>query len=301
MQNLIDKIIEVSGLEKREIENKIEEKKKELPDISEEGIIRLAAKELGVDLLRPEPKELKIKNIVPNMRNITFVGKITEVQPIREFQVGDNIGRVQNIILEDETGKIRLSLWNDEIEKFGLSVGDVVKVDNSRVKKDNFGNPEARISYGGNIIKSDIEIELKPPKDSFAGLEESDDVSLNATIIHVFERPLVYYFCPTCRARAINNSCSLHGIVEPNKTLIISGILDDGSSTMNAVFFGNVAEGFIGKRIEEVEEELKEKSIEGFIKSLDILTKKFKIDGIVRRNQLTDDLEIRIKKVERGE
>ena len=299
MQNLIDKIIEASGLERSVIENKIEEKKKELPGISEEGITRLVAKELGVDLLRPEPKELKIINIVPNMRNITFIGKITEMQPIRDFQVGDNIGRVQNIILEDETGKIRLSLWNDEIDRFGLSVGDVVKVDNSRTKKDNFGNPEARISYGGNIIKSDTEIELKPPKNSFVGVEEGDDVSLSAIMIHVFERPLVYYFCPKCRARVINNTCSIHGVVEPDKTMIISGMLDDGNSTMNAVFFRTMAESFIGQRVEEVEEQLKETSIEEFIKGLDILTKKLKIDGVVRRNQLTDDLEIRVKSVGR--
>lgn len=297
MQDLIQKIVEASGLKREEIEKKIEEKKKELPGVSNEGIVRLVGKELGVDLLRPEPKELKIKNIVPNMRNITFFGKITEMQPIREFQVGDNVGRVQNIILEDETGKIRMSLWNDEIDKYGLSVGDVVKIDNSRIKKDNLGNPEARISYGGNIIKSDIEIGLKPPKNSLVGLEENDDVSLTATLIHIFERPLIYYFCPKCRARIINNNCSLHGFVEPDKTLIVAGMLDDGNSTMNAVFFRNIAEGVVGKNVEEVEAELKEKSIEEFIKSLDILTKKFKIDGIVRRNQLTDDLEIRVKSV----
>jgi len=295
--HLIDKITEISGLERSEIENKIEEKKKKLPDISEEGITRLVAKELGINLLRAESKELKIKNIVPNMRNITFFGKITEMQPIREFQAGDNIGRVQNIILEDETGRIRLSLWNDEIEKFGLSVGDVVKIDNSRVKKDNFGNPEARISYSGSIIKSDIEIELKAPKDSFVGVEEADDISATATLIHLFERPFLYYFCPKCRARIINNSCSMHGAVEPNKTLIVSGMFDDGNSTMNAVFFGNVAESFVGKKTEEIEGELKETSIEEFIKSLDIVTKKFKIDGIVRRNQLTNDLEIRVRNV----
>lgn len=300
MQNLIDKIIEASGLERSDIENRIEERKRELPGVSDEGITRLVARELGVDLLRPEPKELKIKNIVPNMRNITFLGKITGMQPVREFHVGDNIGRVQNITLEDDTGRIRISLWNDEIDKFSLGIGDVVKIDNSRIKKDNFGNPEARISYGGNIIKSDIEIELKLPKDSFIGLEEGDDVSLTATVIHVFERPLVYYFCPKCRARIINSSCTMHGVVEPNKTMIVSGVLDDGNATMNAVFFGNVAEGLVGKKIEEVEEELKEMSIEEFIKSVDILTKKFKIDGIVRRNQLTDDLEIRVKSVERG-
>jgi replication factor A1 len=299
MQNLIDKIIEASSLERRNIENRIEEKKKELPGVSEEGITRLVAKELGVDLLRPEPKELKIKNIVPNMRNITFLGKITGMQPVREFHVGDNIGRVQNITLEDDTGRIRISLWNDEIDKFSLGIGDVVKIDNSRIKKDNFGNPEARISYGGNIIKSDIEIELKPPKDSFIGLEEGDDVSLTAIMIHVFERPLIYYFCPKCRSRIINSSCTMHGVVEPNKTMIVSGVLDDGNSTTNAVFFGNVAESLMRKKIEEVEEELKKMSIEEFIKSVDILTKKFKIEGIVKRNQLTDDLEIRIKSVER--
>ncbi len=300
MQDLIEKIMESSNLEKSKIEEKIEEKKKELPDISEEGIVRLVAKELGVDLLRPEPKELKIKNIVPNMRNITFIAKVTGTQPVREFNSGGNTGRVQNIILEDETGKIRLSLWNEEVDKFKLNPGDVIKIENSRTKKDNLGNSEARISYSGNIVKSDATIELKPAKDSFIGLEEGDDVLLDATVIHIFERPMVYYFCPMCRSRVINNTCSLHGNVEPNKILIMSGILDDGNTTMNAVFFGDSAKSLAGKDVEEVEEELKIKPVESFIKDLDILTKKFKIDGTTRINQLSNDLEIRIKKIERS-
>ena len=81
----------------------------------------------------------------------------------------------------------------------------------------------------------------------------------------------------------------------------ITGILDDGNTTMNAVFFGDSAKNLAGKAVEEVEEELKSKPVGSFIKDLGILTKKFKVNGTTRINQLSNELEIRIKNIERSE
>jgi len=238
-EEMISKIAESTGKTEEEIKNKIEEQKKSMPGISEHGVIRLVAKEMGVNLFRPEPQELKIGNILPNMRDITFIGKATVVQPPREFQRGDSMGKVQNIFIEDETGKIRMSLWNDEVEKYDIKLGDVLKVEKARIRKDNFGNLEARLGYSGTISKleKDIDVQIKEPKNSLLGIEDGDEVDIEATLIQIFERPLVYQFCPQCRTRVIGNICFTHGSIQPDKLLIITGVIDDGNVSGRKAYF----------------------------------------------------------------
>ena len=130
LNDMKKKLIEETGHDEEEIEKMLYSKKNEFTGVSEEGIVSLVARDLGVNLFAPFKKEIKIGNIVPNMRNITFIGKITDLSQIREFSRDGRAGRVRNITIEDETGKIRVSLWNDEIDKYNFKTGDVVKVDN---------------------------------------------------------------------------------------------------------------------------------------------------------------------------
>jgi replication factor A1 len=300
-EELINSLVQRSGLSESEINEKIDEKKRELSGVSDIGIINLVGMELNVNIQRPEFHELKIGNIVPNMFNITFTGKITQMSVLREFERDGSSGKVQNYIIEDETGRIRISLWNDEIDKYRLHIGDVITVDRCRTRKDNFGNAEARISYGGTISKVDREINVpvRETKTSLLEIDENDAISVEATLLHVFDRPLVYYFCPVCRAKIVGERCATHGVVQPTKTLIISGLIDDGNTTISAAFFGAIAENLLENHTETVEKDLKGKTVNDYIASLDILTKKFKINGSIRRNQFTNDLELRVNKIER--
>ncbi|MFC2143052.1 hypothetical protein ACFLQN_01490 [Candidatus Aenigmatarchaeota archaeon] len=299
-EELISKLVQEAGKSLEEVQKLISEKQKDFTGVSEEGIINLVARDLTINLYASKPQELKITNIVPNMRNITFIGKITDVSPVREFNRDGNPGKVQNLVIEDETGKIRLSLWNDEVDKYKFSINDVVKVENVRTRKDNLGMTQASIGYSGNIAKTDAVVNVKEPKSSLSGLEENDDVNIEATLLHIFERPLIYYFCPQCRQKLQNGECMVHGKVEPRKTLIVSGLLDDGTSTINAAFFGETAEKLLGKKTDEIESKLSETPINDYVMSLDILTKKFKIFGSTKMNQLTNDLELRVRTVEKS-
>ncbi len=296
--DLIERIVEEAEISREKLIEKIEQKKLELPGISETGIIRIVAKEVGVDLSKPPLRELKIGNIVPNMRNISFIGKVTEVQPVREFQSENGSGKVQNYTLEDETGKIRLSLWNDEIEKFSIKEGDAVKMENCLIRKDNLEQPEARIGFNGSLTKTDAKIKTKPAKKKLENAGEGDDISIEAILIEVFPRPIIYDFCPYCRSRTFNGSCSTHGPIQADRTLIVSGVLDDGSKAMPVAFFREHAEKILGMKTNEVGPKLENKTIDEFIASLDLISKKFKIDGAIRKNNLTNELEIRVKNVE---
>ncbi|MFH0949046.1 MAG: hypothetical protein V1802_01000 [Candidatus Aenigmatarchaeota archaeon] len=296
----VAKLAGIANKSKEEIEALAE--KKIAAGVPENEIFAAVSRELGIYSV-PQQKELEIMNIVPNMYRITFSGKITSMTPIREFQRDGSTGRVQNVTIEDRTGKIRFSLWNDEISKHNFNIGDSIRLENVWTRKDNFGNPEVRISSGGRITRTAdvIDIPVKITKKTLAEASENDEVEIETTLTHIFERPLLYYFCPTCRAKLIGNSCMTHGDVTPTKSLIVSAMIDDGTANMNAVFFTNTAEKLFGKTTDDVERELSNTTMDEFLSSLGILSKKLKIHGTIRRSKFTNDLELLARNVERIE
>ncbi len=300
---IVQKLVDY-GLSQEEIEKKIEEKKAVMAGVSEDGIALMVAKESGVNVAQPVLKELKIGSVVPNMRNITLYGKIIDKQPVREFNTERSSGKVQNLVLADDTGRIRMSLWNDEIDKYDFDTGTVVKLVNCVTRKDNLDNPEVRLGYNGIIEESDAEIEMPPAKTKIADIATGDDVEIEATVLEIFERPFVYYFCPECRNKLFNNVCPEHGQVDEsriNKTLIVSGVIDDGSKAINMVMFNKPGEQFFGKSLDDIETILQEKPIPDFLNELGVVGKKVKIYGIARSNKATQEMEIRVNRVESGD
>ena len=76
MQNyelLIERIAKSSGLEKDEVERKVEAKKAKLSGlISKEGAAQIIAAELGINF---EDQELKVSELTAGMRKVNIVGK----------------------------------------------------------------------------------------------------------------------------------------------------------------------------------------------------------------------------------
>src|SRR3989338_10605546 len=102
LHELIKKISSESGLDEREIMNKIEDKRVELSDlISEEGAAYIVAKELGVVMVRQE--RLDIAHIIPGMQNVDIIGKIMKMSPVREFSTEKGSGRGANMTIADRS------------------------------------------------------------------------------------------------------------------------------------------------------------------------------------------------------
>ena len=79
----------------------------------------LIANELGFSDVGRD--SVKIENITAESGQINFVAKVVSVFETKEFTRNDGtIGRVGNIIVGDETGKIRLTLWDNMREKSWL-------------------------------------------------------------------------------------------------------------------------------------------------------------------------------------
>ncbi len=69
---------------------------------------------------------MKISDIKPGMGNIVIQAKVIEISETRDVQTKFGPRSVADAILEDETGTISLSLWEDNIR--AVSVGDTVSI-----------------------------------------------------------------------------------------------------------------------------------------------------------------------------
>ena len=76
---------------------------------------------------------MKIKDLRDKMRNVTVEGKVMEKSDAREVlsRFKDETYKVASAMIGDETGTIKMPLWNEQIEK--VNVDNMVKVENGYV------------------------------------------------------------------------------------------------------------------------------------------------------------------------
>ncbi len=308
-KEIIGLIAKNAKMTPKDVIKEVEDKELEFSGmVSREGAIFLIAREHGIDLLEPKQQTTKIKDIVAGMSNVSFFGKITGIGDVREFKTDKGEGKVASIFLGDETGTIRMSLWNEKTEALKkIQKGDILEITGAYTKEDNRGTPEARIGKGGNLRKTSKDEEIKietvafnntdaartEAKD-FDSAQERDNVSAKAYIVHIYDRQILYHMCPECRKKLQNGSCNEHGKVEPSKFMVLSCILDDGTSTMNAAFFNKGVESILGKSAEEIEKTITEKGALELVKGANLLGQEIYISGFVKKNSFTGRLEVSI-------
>ncbi|MFX1322590.1 MAG: DUF2240 family protein, partial [Promethearchaeota archaeon] len=167
----IRKIIENTGLERKEIEQLVEEKKTELKGlISDEGALFIIAKELGVDIKEETRKllediDIKVADINVNMKNITLIGRVKEINRVFTFNKSDgNVGKVGSFLLHDDTGDIRIVLWDDHTNVFqenNFVKNELVKILNGHAKKGKYEEVEIHVGNFGKLILSPDDIDYK--------------------------------------------------------------------------------------------------------------------------------------------
>ncbi|KXA97496.1 hypothetical protein AKJ37_02880 [candidate division MSBL1 archaeon SCGC-AAA259I09] len=86
---------------------------------------------------------MKASEVKPGMRNLNLNLKVINIGDINSFKNEKGEGRVATAICEDDSGKVKVSLWNEEIDK--VDKGDRIRIESgySRLFKD-----EVHISAG---------------------------------------------------------------------------------------------------------------------------------------------------------
>lgn len=76
---------------------------------------------------------MKIKELRNGMRRVDVEAKVLEKTPTREVmsRYKDVVHRVATAIVSDDTGKIKLTLWNEQIGQ--VNENDNIKVENGYI------------------------------------------------------------------------------------------------------------------------------------------------------------------------
>lgn len=292
--------IKKTGLSEEDINKKILEKQQELSNlVSKEGAAYIIAKEMGLDIFPKTKRRLEIKNVVPRIRELKLSGRVVKIIGTRDFESKGRKGKVASIILADSTGSIRLSLWDNQTEILGkLKLGDAVETFGAYTKEDGLGGIEIRLGKTGGLkILEESELpKLEEFTKTVEGrrkieeLKEGETAEIKAALVQLFETNIFYDICPECGGRVIKENdkfkCSEHGFIEPKKAIVLSGIIDDGTGNMRAVFFRDNALKLTGMNMDDILEKK-----DDFFDAVDVLGKEFIIGGRVRRNKMFNRLE----------
>ncbi len=76
---------------------------------------------------------MQIKDLQPRQGKVELVAKIVEKGEPRTISNPNFSGSVANAKLQDESGSVKLTLWNDQVTQF--KVGDTVKISNGYVSE----------------------------------------------------------------------------------------------------------------------------------------------------------------------
>ena len=86
--------------------------------LSDQGAAMLVAQDLNVEVGRAGPAEIKIRDVVSGLSDVTIAGTVTNVSMLQEFRRQDGtLGRVLRFTLTDSTGEVNCVAWDQQAER----------------------------------------------------------------------------------------------------------------------------------------------------------------------------------------
>jgi len=117
--------------------------------ISDEALLRMIASGLGCEILGggTGTPALLLRDLIPGLSNVSVVGRVVAVFSPRAFN-GGRKGRFASLLVADESGVLRVVLWNDKAglaECGGVKVGDLVRFRHVYTREDFGGRVEVHV------------------------------------------------------------------------------------------------------------------------------------------------------------
>ena len=257
----------------------------------------------------------KIEDLDEDEEDTVIVGRVIELNEIRNFDRDNgDTGSVSNIEIADDTGSIRVVLWDNDA-KMDLEMGQPLKLQNPRLSLDMDNRLQATVSGGTTVLEpSEKELEDLPSQDelmesifvakSIESLTEDDtNVHITATIKEVFPDKILLKKCPNCRESVeesedeyICDNCG-HTFDEPKYTLMIPTRVEDDTGEISVTFFGNLAEELIDMSQEEVVSLIEDEALGIEDKIEDLVNMTIEIIANVSFNEYSEEYRLNPKKL----
>lgn len=156
MEDLLSAIKKL-GISEEELKKLIEERSKKLGYlIDNEVALRLIARDLGISFCDSTfSTEVKIKDLIPNMRSVTLSVMLEKNFGVKEFDKKDGSkGRVGRGLIKDDTGSAFLVVWDGKAEVLHkLKIGAQIIIKQAYTREGMDGSLEIHVGE-----KSDIEV-----------------------------------------------------------------------------------------------------------------------------------------------
>ncbi|MGC9514300.1 OB-fold nucleic acid binding domain-containing protein [Methanocrinis sp.] len=171
---------QISGqISPQEFEQKVEEKVQLMGELCDRRTAAmLVAREFG-------EVELKIDRVRPETGKVTFVGKILSVSEVHEFPRSDgSVGRVANLAIGDETGTVRVVLWDELVEP--VARGELAVDQTFRIRgftREGYFGTEVTVDRGG---LEEVEVEIQARVEPFKISEiraDMGDINILARVV----------------------------------------------------------------------------------------------------------------------
>lgn len=311
-ENIVEKIQKASNLTPSEISTKIQQKMDQLSGlVSKEGAASIIANELGVKLYDLKPAgRMKIKELTAFHRNIELLARVIKIHGIKTFKKNDREGRLASVFIGDETGQMRLTVWDEkiitEIEN-SLKESDVILVKNGYAKENN-GYIELHLGSSSNFkINPPGETvpirTLEPVKKEIKDLVPGETATISGYLVHIFD-PAYYDACPECNKKlALENGaqvCMQHGRVVPRTTPILNAIIDDTTENIRVTFFRDNAESALGVDNTTLLRMKEDKTLLSEVKG-NAAGRPLTISGRVNKNEMFNRIEMTASNVKQTE
>ncbi|MHA1627236.1 MAG: OB-fold nucleic acid binding domain-containing protein [Candidatus Asgardarchaeia archaeon] len=237
LEEIIKKIMEKTSLSREEIMEKIRSIKEELGAkfISDVGAAQIIASDLGVPLFESIPREvvLEVRELKDGQQKVSVIGRVVRILGVRDFKTDKASGKVGSFVLADQSGEVRVVLWNENAElisKNSIKVGDIVKVSNGYTRKNIRGNLEVHVGTYGKVIANppDVNEDYYPEVISdFKKISELGDGTYMASLEGVLKRKI-----------GMSEFSKSDGTIGKR----ISAIFADDTGEVKAVFWNEAAE-----------------------------------------------------------
>ena len=264
------------------------------------------------DVSGTEPQGLKqIADLTTGMRDVDIEGKVVTIYDTTNFTTKDGKdGRVRNVILADESGKTRVTFWNDDVDRLEeVKEGDVIKILHGYAKEGFKGGVEYQVGKnseihinpkGSKLTKLDVsQISLQPMARASRALIGDIDDNMEATSVEICGIVVnlnqtaapIYQACPSCNKKLEETDngyiCKSCGKVDkPEPRMLYTITVDDGSGSIRVTLFGKVGEELLQMTAEEANEIIKKtgKSEQPLIENEDkVVGKYIAVYGRVRK------------------
>jgi len=126
----------------------------------------------------------RVEDLSLGASDVDLVGQVLDTDSVRTFDRDDGSeGRVANLTVGDETGRVRVTLWDDKADLADeFEAGEVVEVGDGYVRERD-GDLELHVGDRGTVERVDEDVEYVPETTDIGDVEIDEVVDIGGGVI----------------------------------------------------------------------------------------------------------------------